>query len=193
MNLGMAKSIVLASTIAMIVLRAPHGLRSRFVEIAHDRKGRLEVLLLSLVSIGFVIPFIWSVSTIFAFAKFPLQIGSLIAGVLLMGMGLWILHVSHMDLGTNWSSTLQIREHHRLITEGIYRKIRHPMYLSIFVYGLGQALVIPNWFAGPACLVMFGIFYVFRLPAEEKLMCEVFGKEYEAYMARTTRLIPKVW
>ena len=168
-------------------------MRSRFVRIAHDRKGPLEVVLLSFLSIGFLIPIIWIVSPVFSFAEFPLPIGSLVAGAFLMAIGLWILHVSHVDLATNWSSTLQIREHHRLITDGIYERIRHPMYLSIFVYGLGQMLVIPNWIAGPSCLVAFAIFYIFRLPAEEKLMCDVFGQEYETYMARTKRLIPEVW
>jgi protein-S-isoprenylcysteine O-methyltransferase Ste14 len=46
-------------------------------------------------------------------------------------IGLWLFYRSHADLGTNWSITLEIREQHRLITQGVYRRIRHPMYSAL--------------------------------------------------------------
>ncbi len=55
--------------------------------------------------------------------------------------------------------TLQLRENQRLITSGIYSRFRHPMYSAMFLLGLGQALVLPNWFAGPAYLIGFGVLY----------------------------------
>jgi protein-S-isoprenylcysteine O-methyltransferase Ste14 len=71
-------------------------------------------------------------------------------GILVLVVGLWIFHRSHADLGTNWSITLAVREQHRLVTEGVYRRVRHPMYLALFLYSLGQALALPNWIAGPS-------------------------------------------
>ena len=107
--------------------------------------------------------------------------------------GLWLFHRSHADLGTNWSITLEVREHHRLVANGVYRRIRHPMYTSLFLYSIGQALALPNWIAGPSYLVAFGILFVFRLRAEERMMLRQFGAEYESYAARTKRLVPGVW
>jgi protein-S-isoprenylcysteine O-methyltransferase Ste14 len=108
-------------------------------------------------------------------------------------VGLWLFYRSHADLGTNWSITLEVREQHRLITQGVYRRIRHPMYSALVLYSVGQALVIPNWVAGPSNVVAFAILVSLRVHAEEQMMSEAFGDEYAAYAARTKRLVPGVW
>jgi protein-S-isoprenylcysteine O-methyltransferase Ste14 len=61
------------------------------------------------------------------------------------------------------------------------------------LYSVGQTLVLPNWVAGPSYLVAFAILFVFRVHAEERMMLEQFSDEYAAYMARTQRLVPRVW
>jgi Isoprenylcysteine carboxyl methyltransferase (ICMT) family len=76
---------------------------------------------------------------------------------------------------------------------GVYRRIRHPMYLALVLYSIGQALVIPNWVAGPSNLIAFAILFPLRVRAEERMMVEAFGDEYATYSARTKRLIPGVW
>ena len=170
MNPWIAKVIVLAGTLTMIAIRAPHGRRSRNVKVAKSRKTSLETGLLVLAWIGFFIPLIWIASPILSFAEYRLGLGPLVAGVMCFVIGLWLLYRSHADLGTNWSVTLEVREQHRLITQGIYRRIRHPMYFALVVYSLGQALVIPNWVAGPANLVAFTILFALRVHAEEQMM-----------------------
>jgi protein-S-isoprenylcysteine O-methyltransferase Ste14 len=117
----------------------------------------------------------------------------LIIGSLCLALGLWLFYRSHVDLGTNWSITLEVRDKHQLVTHGIYRRVRHPMYLSLLIYSLGQALVLPNWLVGPAYGVAMLLIFFFRLGPEERMMLGEFGNEYEAYRARTKRLIPGVW
>jgi protein-S-isoprenylcysteine O-methyltransferase Ste14 len=90
-------------------------------------------------------------------------------------------------------SPLEIREHHRLVTDGVYRPVRHPMYSALFIYGLGQALAVPNWLAGPSYLLAMVLLFMFRIGAEERMMLETFGDEYTIYMTKTKRLIPGVW
>ena len=97
------------------------------------------------------------------------------------------------DLGTNWSVTLEVRERHQLVTHGIYRHVRHPMYLSLLVYSLGQALVLPNLLAGPSYGLAMALVFAFRLGPEERMMLEAFGKDYETYRAGTKRLVRGVW
>jgi protein-S-isoprenylcysteine O-methyltransferase Ste14 len=143
--------------------------------------------------IGFVVPLVWVASPAFSFAEFPLLAGPLGVGAMCMGIGLWLFYRSHADLGTNWSVTLEVHEQHRLITQGVYRRVRHPMYLALALYSVGQALVIPNWVAGPSNLIAFAILFALRVGAEERMMIEGFGAEYAAYSARTNRLIPGVW
>ena len=129
----------------------------------------------------------------FGFADYPLHVLPLAAGSVCLSIGLWLFYRSHADLGTNWSVTLEIREHHRLITRGVYRSIRHPMYAALFLYGFGQALLVPNWFAGPAYLVTFGLLFAFRVGREEQMMFDEFGDDYRKYMRETKRLVPRVW
>jgi protein-S-isoprenylcysteine O-methyltransferase Ste14 len=177
----------------MIVIRAPHGQRSRSVKVAKSRKTSLETGLLVLAWVGFFVPLIWIVSPAFSFAEYPLRSGPLVAGVMCFVIGLWLFHRSHADLGTNWSITLEVREQHRLITQGVYRRIRHPMYSALALYAAGQALVIPNWVAGLSNVIAFAVLFALRVRAEEKMMVEQFGDEYAAYTARTKRLVPGVW
>jgi len=193
MNPWIAKALVLAGTVVMIATRAPHGRRSRIVKVATSHKTPLETGLLVLAWVGFLVPLVWVASRAFSFAEYSLGTGPLVTGVMCLVIGLWLFYRSHADLGTNWSVTLEVREQHRLITQGVYRHIRHPMYLAIALYSIGQALVIPNWVAGPSNLIAFAILLALRLRAEERMMVEEFGDEYAAYSARTKCLIPGVW
>jgi protein-S-isoprenylcysteine O-methyltransferase Ste14 len=193
MNPWYAKAVIIAASILLMAIRAPHGQRSRTVTIAKNRKGTLEVVVLSFAMLGFVVPLIWVVSPLFARAEYTLHPLAFWIGVACFAVGLWLFHRSHTELGTNWSVTLQIREQHRFIKEGVYRRIRHPMYTSLFLYAIGQLLVLPNWIAGPSYLVTFGILFALRLEAEERMMLEEFGDEYRSYKNQTKRIIPGVW
>ena len=193
MNPWIVKAVVLAGTAVMIAIRAPHGRRSRIVKVATSHKTPLETGLLILAWVGFFVPLIWVASLAFSFAEYPQGVGTVVAGVMCLVIGLWLFYRSHADLGTNWSITLEVREQHRLVTQGVYRHIRHPMYLALALYSLGQALVIPNWVAGPSNLVAFAILLALRVHAEERMMFREFGDEYAVYSARTKRLIPGIW
>ena len=187
-----AKTIILLGSIVMIVIRAPHGHRSRKIKVVKSRKGWLETSLLTLVLLGFLVLLVWLATPALSFADYPLHPLPLVAGSLCLALGLWLFHRSHADLGPNWSVTLEVREKHQLVTQGVYRRVRHPMYLSLLLYSAGQALALPNWVAGPSYLAAFGLLFAFRVGAEERMMLEEFEPEYEAYMARTKRLVPGV-
>lgn len=193
MNPWLAKAVILASTIAMIAIRAPYGRRSRSVPIASDRKGRLEIVLLTFVMTGFLVPLVWIATPLLSFADYPLHPVALVTGAAGLAAGLWLFWRSHKDLGRNWSITLQVREGHQLITQGVYRRIRHPMYTSLLLYSIGQALALPNWIAGPSYLAPFVLLLALRYRAEERMMLDRFGGEYAAYAARTKRLVPGIW
>jgi len=105
---------------------------------------------------------------------------------------LTMFYLSHRELGRNWSISLDVRETHKLVTDGVYARIRHPMYTAFWLWALAQALLLPNWIAGLSGLVGFGTLYAFRVGREEKLMLDAFGDEYRAYMARTARLVPRL-
>jgi protein-S-isoprenylcysteine O-methyltransferase Ste14 len=193
LNPWFAKATILLASIAMVIIRAPHGNRSRKTPVAKSRKGSLEIVLLTIAMIAFFLPLIWIATPVLEFADYPLYPIPLITGILCLVLGLWFFYRSHADLGTNWSITLEVREKHQLISHGVYRRIRHPMYLSLLIYSVGQCLVLPNWLAGPSYGVAMVLLFVFRVGREERMMLEEFGKDYEAYMATSKRLFPGVW
>jgi protein-S-isoprenylcysteine O-methyltransferase Ste14 len=193
MNPWIAKAVIFAASVAMVVIRAPHGQRSRGVKVAKSRRGTLEAVLLTLAWLSFFVPLVWIATPVLKFADYPLRPLPLAAGIACLVASLWLFARSHADLGSNWSITLEVREEHRLITDGIYRRVRHPMYSALLLYSLGQVLAVPNWIAGPSYGVAMLLLVALRLGPEERMMIEQFGPDYEAYRHRTRRLIPGVW
>jgi protein-S-isoprenylcysteine O-methyltransferase Ste14 len=113
-------------------------------------------------------------------------------GVALYGVGLLVMHWAQMTLGPQFSLQVEIQEGHRLVTDGLYRRIRHPRYLGIVVFSTGIALVFASWLA-LAVVVVVGLVLIWRIHDEETLMHREFGTEWDAYSKRTWRLCPFVF
>ena len=117
----------------------------------------------------------------------------LVVGTLCYVAGIWLCYRSHADLGQGLSPTLDIKVGHRLVTEGLYGRIRHPMYLGLLLFVLGQAFVVSNFVAGLSGLIGMVLLIVLRVGSEEQMMLDEFGDEYAAYRERTARLLPGIW
>jgi protein-S-isoprenylcysteine O-methyltransferase Ste14 len=154
-----------------VLIRWPHGNRIKTLAINENRQGRAETVLLIGAALGTtLIPLAWATTGFPSFADYPLHPLAFASGLFAMVIGNWLFYRSHADLGIYWSPTLQMREDHQLMTSGVYSRIRHPMYTAMIVQGVGQVLFLPNWIAGPAWLLTFGILYVFRVGYEERMM-----------------------
>ena len=144
-----------------------------------------------------VIPLIYVFTHWLDFADYRLPAwASLVSGLLgtaTFAAALWLLWKSHVDLGRNFSPELKISEDHSLVTGGVYRHIRHPMYAAHGLWGIAQALLLQNWIAGLAFLAAFLPLYIVRVPREEQMMLKHFGEEYRSYTDRTGRVIPRLW
>ena len=95
-------------------------------------------------------------------------------------------------LGRRFSGLVAIQPEHRLVTSGLYGVIRHPSYLGLFVAVLGWGLAFRSG-VGVAIAVMMLVVLLARIKAEERLLSETFGAEYDAYRTRTWRLVPHVY
>ena len=151
----------------------------------------LDTALVAAASIGLVfLPLIYLLTSWLDFADYHLPTWAAWVGGAVFAVAVWLLWKSHVDLGRHWSPLLEIREGHALVTEGVYRHIRHPMYAAHWLWGVAQALLLQNWIVGPSLLVCFIPLYLLRVPREEGMMVEGFGEEYRSYVKRTGRVIP---
>lgn len=174
------------------IIRLPVRWRARTVRIIDDRKSLQERVLLALVGIGMGgLPILSICTPLLAFANYQPRPRAGWAGAVVFAAADWLLWRSHVDLGRNWSESLQLRQDHRLVTTGVYRRIRHPMYAAGWLLGIAQALLIPNAVAGGAGLASFALLYFLRSPREERMMLDRFGADYRSYMDRTGRVVPR--
>ena len=95
-------------------------------------------------------------------------------------------------LGRRFSGLVAIQPGHRLVTTGLYGVIRHPSYLGLFLLALGWALAFRSG-VGVIIAVLMLIVVLARIDAEERLLSETFGAEYDAYRTRTWRLVPYIY
>jgi protein-S-isoprenylcysteine O-methyltransferase Ste14 len=113
-------------------------------------------------------------------------------GVALFLFGGWLRLWPVVVLGDRFSGLVAIQPGHQLVTEGIYRTIRNPSYLGLLLNSLGWALA----FRSSLGVLLTGLLLpplVARIAAEERLLLSEFGAEYEAFCARTWRLVPGLW
>jgi protein-S-isoprenylcysteine O-methyltransferase Ste14 len=157
------------------------------------RRVPADWLLLRLAAVGmFGLPLVELLTGWLDFADYHLPDWVILLGAAVFAFALWLLWRSHADLGRQWSARLEIQEGHALITEGIYRHVRHPMYAAHFLWAIAQLVLLHNWIAGPAFLVAFLPLYLRRVPREEQMLLDHFGEQYRAYVAHTGRIIPRL-
>ena len=176
-----------------VTIRGVFDQRTKGNEKAVSRVDARDRTLIVVVGVGsLLLPVLYLLTPWLTFADYRLPTFAPWCGAAVMVAALWLFWRSHSDLGKNWSMTLEIRKGHQLVKHGVYRSIRHPMYASIWLWGLAQGLLLQNWLAGWSAFVTFAVMYFVRTPREELMMCEVFGQEYRDYMRQTGRLFPRI-
>ncbi len=141
-----------------------------------------------------VLPFFYIFGSWLDFANLPFKTPSAFGfvGAVIFLISIWLLHRSHADLGKLWSSTVEPEPKQRLLTDGVYKRIRHPMYTAHVLWGIAQTLLLPNLIAGPLALVLIFAVIGLRVPREEQAMLEEFGDDYRRYIKTTGRILPKL-
>jgi protein-S-isoprenylcysteine O-methyltransferase Ste14 len=194
MTLFWAKLVWCAGVIGWFAIRYPHDRRSRRTpkRLWSDRARELVLLTISASGMIFL-PTLYVLTGWPQFADYQFRPAFAWLGSLVFAFALWLFYRTHRDLGRNWSVTLEIRDRHALVTSGVYRHVRHPMYSAFWLWAVAQALLLPNWIAGPAGLIGFGTLFFLRVGREEELMIQTFSDEYRRYMARTARIVPRIY
>ncbi len=176
------------------VIRYPFERRAKRVRVVTGGRSRSDTVGLASALFGLaILPGFYVLTGIPAAADRPASVWAVALGTIIFCLALWVFRRSHKELGRNWSITLEIRDRHELVCAGPYALVRHPMYTSFMLMGLGQAFLLPNWVAGLSGLIGFAVLFLLRVDKEERMMLENFGSQYRAYMERTKRIVPYLY
>jgi protein-S-isoprenylcysteine O-methyltransferase Ste14 len=157
------------------------------------KEGKLHIALRLIFGIPFMLVFLVYMvrPSILSWANldFPawLQWTGVILGLASLPLIVWV----QQALGSNFSTTLHVREEHTLVTQGPYRWVRHPMYTVLYVHFISILLLTQNWFIGGVFLMALTLIVFLRIRNEEAAMIEKFGEGYRAYILRTGRFLPR--
>ena len=181
--------------IAISLITIALGIVSLFSEghvgsgVKEDRSDRWVIAALGVL--GILIAYLPAYSDRIDFLTFGGE-GIRWLGVVLYTVGGVLRIAPVFVLGRRFSGLVAIQPEHRLVTGGLYGVIRHPSYLGLFVLALGWGLAFRSGVGVTIALLML-IVVLARIEAEERLLSETFGAEYDAYRKRTWRLVPYVY
>lgn len=119
----------------------------------------------------------------------------LIVGIVFVVAGTVLRYVSRRTLvkaGMEHRDTPFIKSGHDLVTSGVYRVVRHPLYLGEITRLIGFPLMFKSLYGGVMMLIGI-ILLIARIEIEEKHLIEYYGDKYREYMDWTWRLIPWVF
>lgn len=187
------KVIWVLGVIGWGIIRFRPNIKARKTKVAVTKRPFIERFSMFCSQLGLgIIPAIW------VFSGFPKQFNhdigpvAVIVGAAIFIYSLILFKKTHKALGKMWSHSLDLREDHKLVTKGIYEKVRHPMYTAFWLWAVAPPFLLGNWVAGFAGIVGFGTLYFLRVGREEAMMEAEFGQDYRDYKTRTKRIIPHI-
>ena len=167
-----------------------HRLTTHYKKSLHPILERINSYLVSFGMIYFPL-----MNIFFSFfEKFEFEVPTIIKiiSVFILFLATIIFYLSHKELADNWSPFVEIKEKQKLIKTGIYKYIRHPMYLSMWIFAIFEGFVLSNYFLIIFAILSWTNLYFFRISNEEKIMIDTFGNEYKEYIENTGRILPKL-
>ena len=124
-------------------------------------------------------------------AAFYINTALIISATALVVAGAIINLSGRLQLKDNWANQIKIYEGQTLVTGGIYKTIRHPLYTSLILLFIGGSLAYKNLLCAALTAFVFFPSIYYRAKQEELLLCDEFT-EYSAYMEKTGMFFPKI-
>jgi protein-S-isoprenylcysteine O-methyltransferase Ste14 len=115
-----------------------------------------------------------------------------IIGFVLIVAGLGLRFQATRTLGRYFAPTVRILPEHRLITYGVYKHIRHPIYLGSMLAFFSIPLIFHSLY-GFLVTALAIPFILHKIRIEEQMFIEKFGDEYREYIKKSKKLIPYVY
>lgn len=115
-----------------------------------------------------------------------------IIGFSLQGFGIFLTLSSIKSLGRLWGLSIEIKEGHKIIKDGVYHYIRHPYYIGVLFEVTGFSLFANSYYILTLTFLTLYPIIIFRMILDERVMISIFGEEYENYKREVSAFIPLV-
>lgn len=177
-----------------LILLSFLALRKKAPEVTEHKRDRKWILGIALQGVSFALP--WSLQRAFfspiAPMAWPFELAFALLTVALAVASVWFSVAAVRALGKQWGLAARLINEHKLITQGPYRLVRHPIYTSMLGMLLATALAVsrPIALIPAVALCIFGT--MIRVRSEERLLREAFGAEFEAYARSVPAIIPRL-
>ncbi|HZO03284.1 MAG TPA: isoprenylcysteine carboxylmethyltransferase family protein [Burkholderiales bacterium] len=112
-------------------------------------------------------------------------------GALLLFGGLLLQAAAMLDLGASWRIGIEEQARPGLVTGGLYRFSRNPIFLALIAVLAGYTLLLPTLLSA---LILLGAVFAIRqqISEEERYLLRTYGEAYRAYARRVGRLLPGI-
>ncbi|MFX1518129.1 MAG: methyltransferase family protein [Promethearchaeota archaeon] len=116
-------------------------------------------------------------------------------GILLMIIGSIIMLSSRYQLNKHsyGGGSLSEEKEQTLLTQGMFKYIRHPIYAGGLVITIGLELAFRSLIILSLHTLIFLVIFRDRMQREETVLLNKFGNKYQEYINRTKRLIPFIY
>jgi protein-S-isoprenylcysteine O-methyltransferase Ste14 len=168
-------------------------LRKKPPRAAEAKRASVAKWGIALQGCGFAL--VWSIHRAYWWPLPPSPIGevalAVVAIVLAFASNWWSLRAVQ-TLGKQWTYEARVIEGHELITQGPYAVVRNPIYLGMFGLMVSSGLVFTTWWALLLAVIVFLVGNQVRIRAEENLLRETFGSQFDEYARRVPAFFPRL-
>jgi protein-S-isoprenylcysteine O-methyltransferase Ste14 len=162
-------------------------------ELRNVSESTVRLLLMGISGLGAdLLSVVWAINPSWiARSSLPLPLWLRWMGVAFGLVAVFLGYAAHRTLGTSYTATLKTLDDHRLVVQGVYRWVRHPMYASFFALLATNTLLTGSWLVG-ALGLLYSLLIIGRVSDEERMLLESFGDDYRRYMRQTGRFFPRL-
>jgi protein-S-isoprenylcysteine O-methyltransferase Ste14 len=118
--------------------------------------------------------------------------GTPVAHFVAMAIGYTIVFAGATLVADGWRRIHRARRENRLVTDGVYARMRHPQYTGLFLIVFGEGIVHWPTIVSVAAFPVIVIAYTVLARKEERQMVEQFGEAYRAYQQRVPMFVPRL-
>lgn len=161
--------------------------------ISHKDEGYVFATVLRLIGVCLwisTLAYLVSPASV-GWAAMPLPVWLRWFGAFTGGLGVLLAYWTLTSLGKNLTDTVVVRKNATLVTNGPYRWVRHPFYVTAGSLMISVTLLSANWLIGLSGLLAMTLLLI-RTGKEEQMLVDRFGQDYRDYMATTGRFIPRI-